>query len=258
MDFTQLHHQSKPLLIANVWDAGSAIAAQQAGYQALGTSSAAIAAMLGYEDGEGIAFDELFCIVTRIKTVTTLPLSVDIEAGFGRTAAEIITNLKRLARLGVAGVNIEDSRVVKGVRQLDNAEAFAGTLKEIRHALSAENYPLFFNVRTDTFLLNHEQALQETLLRARLYKEAGADGLFVPCLTAEKEIEILSREIDLPLNLMCMPDLPAFDRLEKLGVSRISMGNFVHSALQSTLKNILSTIRSQQSFAGVFTDESSR
>ena len=81
MDFNALHQQNQPLLLANVWDASSAQAAQQAGYQALGSSSAAIAAMLGYEDGEEMSFDELFYVVSRIKTVSELPLSVDLEAG---------------------------------------------------------------------------------------------------------------------------------------------------------------------------------
>ncbi|WP_409160288.1 isocitrate lyase/phosphoenolpyruvate mutase family protein [Pectobacterium sp. B2J-2] len=258
MDFTGLHNQNKPLLIANVWDAGSAIAAQRAGYQALGTSSAAIATMLGYEDGEAMSFDELLYIVTRIKSVSNLPLSVDVEAGFGSTANEITTNLKRLALIGVVGVNLEDSRVINGVRQLDDAIVFTRTLKEIRHALTIENYQLFFNIRTDTFLLSHEQALQETLLRGRLYKEAGADGLFVPCLASEHDIKTISQGIDLPLNVMCIPDLPTFDRLTKLGVNRISMGNVVHSAIQSKFEDLMLIIQSQQSFAGVFVDESSR
>ncbi|MFJ5481611.1 isocitrate lyase/PEP mutase family protein [Pectobacterium actinidiae] len=258
MNFTELHNQNNPLLIANVWDAGSAIAAQEAGYQALGTSSAAIAAMLGYEDGEALSFDELLYIVTRIMSVTHLPLSVDVEAGFGRTASEITDNLKRLVQLGVVGVNLEDSSVVKGVRQLDDAMVFASLLKEIRNTLDMESDQLFLNIRTDAFLLGHHQALQETLLRGRLYQESGADGLFVPCLTSEHDIETLSREMTVPLNVMCMPELPSFNRLEKLGVRRISMGNAVHSAIQSNLKNLMLIIPSQQSFAGVFVDESSR
>jgi 2-methylisocitrate lyase-like PEP mutase family enzyme len=236
MNFTELHHQNKPLLIANVWDAASAITAHQLGYQALGTSSAAIAAMLGYEDGEGMSFDELLYIVTRIRSVSNLPLSVDVEAGFGGTFDEIATHLKRLAQCGVVGINLEDSRVVKGVRHLDNAAVFAETLKEIRSVLNAENYQLFLNIRTDTYLLSHEQALQETLLRGRLYEAAGADGLFVPCLTSEKDIETLSKALNLPLNIMCMPNLPAFEKLGEIGVNRLSMGNFVHSAIQSKLK----------------------
>lgn len=252
MDFTQLHHQNKPLLIANVWDAASARTAQQAGYQALGTSSAAIAAMLGYEDGEAISFDELFYIVSRIKSATSLPLSVDIEAGFGQTANAIVDNIKRLVRAGVTGINIEDSTVTGGVRQLASAETFAACLQDIRSYLAKENLRLFINVRTDAYLLNHEQALQETLLRGQLYRQAGADGLFVPCLTAENEMAILSREIILPLNVMCMPDLASFELLWKAGVKRISMGNFVHACLQSKLEEMMQQIKSQQSFSGVF------
>lgn len=258
MDFTALHQQNTPLLMANVWDAGSARAAQDAGYQALGTSSAAIAAMLGYEDGEALSFDELLYIVTRILSITRLPVSVDVEAGFGQTADDITANLRRLAEAGVVGVNIEDSRVVAGVRQLEDAVIFARRLHAIRQQLANENTHLFMNVRTDTFLMHHPLALQETLLRGRLYQEAGADGLFVPCVTAHADIATLAQEINLPLNVMCMPDLPTFDTLKKLGVSRISMGNFIHSAMQSRLTHLLRNIRSQQSFAGVFVDESAR
>lgn len=258
MHFTELHRQNTPLLLANVWDAPSAIIAHHLGYQAMGTSSAAIAAMLGYEDGEVMSFDELLYIVTRIKSVSNLPLSVDIEAGFGGTANEIAHRLKRLAQSGVVGINLEDSRVVNGIRQLDDAAVFSRTLKEIRHVLNAENYQLFLNIRTDTYLLNHPKALQETLLRGRLYEAAGADGLFVPCLTAEKDIEIISKALNLPLNIMCMPGLPSFPALGKSGVKRISMGNFVHSAIQSKLKDLMLAIQLQQTVAGVFVDESSR
>lgn len=258
MNFMELHHQKRPLLIANVWDAASAIMAQQAGYQAMGTSSAAMAAMLGYEDGEAMSFDELLYLVTRIQSVSNLPLSVDIEAGFGDTADEITSHLKRLVQLGVVGINLEDSRMVNGDRQLDEAAVFSSRLREIRHALNEESDRLFINIRTDPYLLNSEYALQETLLRGQLYEAAGADGLFVPCLTSEKDIETLTKALNIPLNVMCMPDLPAFERLGELGVSRISMGNFVHSAIQSKLKDLMLLIQSQQTFSGVFIDESSR
>ncbi|MNB79574.1 Methylisocitrate lyase [compost metagenome] len=213
--------------------------------------------MLGYEDGEGLSFDELLYIVTRIKSVTCLPLSVDVEAGYGASASDITSNLTRLAELGVVGVNLEDSRVIKGVRQLDDAAVFARRLTAIRHQLDDARCRLFINVRTDTFLLNHPQALHETLLRGRLYQQAGADGLFVPGLTSEHDIAILAQDIPVPLNVMCMPDLPTFDRLGELGVKRISMGNFIHSKMHSTLTTFMRAIPSQQSFAGVFINESS-
>ncbi|MDU2379866.1 MAG: isocitrate lyase/phosphoenolpyruvate mutase family protein [Enterobacter cloacae] len=258
MNFAELHNQHEPLLIANVWDAASAVAAQETGYQALGTSSAAISSTLGYEDGQGMPFDALFYMVTRIQAVSKLPLSVDMEAGYGDSAEEITANLRRLAQTGVAGVNLEDSRVINGVRQLDDASDFTCTLRTVCDALRSENHSLFLNIRTDTYLLGHVDALQETILRGQSYKAAGADGLFVPCLTSEKDISLIAEATALPLNVMCMPDLPSFDRLKLAGVSRISMGNFVHSAMQSTLTDVMHAIRSRQTFEGLFGDENNR
>jgi 2-methylisocitrate lyase-like PEP mutase family enzyme len=121
--------------------------------------------------------------------------------------------------------------------------------------LRSENYNLFLNIRTDTYLLGHESALQETLLRGQNYKAAGADGLFVPCLTSEKDISLIAEATGLPLNVMCMPDLLSFGRLKLAGVSRISMGNFVHSAIQSKLTDVMHAIRAHQTFEGLFVDE---
>lgn len=258
MNFAELHNQHEPLLIANVWDAASAVAAQEAGYQVLGTSSAAIASTLGYEDGQGMPFNEVFYIVTRIRAVSNLPLSVDMEAGYGDSAEEIITNLRRLAQTGVSGVNLEDSRVINGVRQLDDVSDFSRSLRTVCDTLRSENYSLFLNIRTDTYLLRHESALQETILRGQSYKAVGADGLFVPCLTSEKDISLIAGATGLPLNVMCMPDLPSFDRLKLAGVSRISMGNFVHSAMPSRLNDLMQAIRSRQTFEGLFGDENNR
>ena len=248
MNFTTLHQQNAPLLIANVWDASSALAAQQLGYPALGTSSAAIAAMLGYDDGEAMPFDELLYVVSRIRAVTTLPLSVDMEAGYSDTAEGIIANIQRLAQHGVAGINLEDSRVVAGVRHLEAAPGVARTLS----AVCAACPELFINVRTDTFLLGIDQPLQETLRRGQLYAASGAKGLFVPCVTGQEEIMTLAHEIALPLNVMAMPALADFATLAAWGVRRISMGNSVHSALQTTLKDLLSEVQTAQSFSGVF------
>lgn len=254
MDFNALHHQPQPLIIANVWDASSAIAAEQAGYRALGTSSAAIAAMFGYNDGEGMSFDELLFIVTRIRAVTNLPLSVDVEAGYGRTTDEIINNIHHLVALGVVGINLEDSHVIDGVRQLDDAGEFAGRLQQLSQACPG----LFLNVRTDTFLLNLEDALSETLSRGYLYAASGANGFFVPCVMQPEDISAIAQDIALPLNVMCMPGLADFTTLAELGVRRISMGNFVYGALLTQLRDLLSDIQTQRSFAGVFNHEDRR
>lgn len=258
MDFTALHYQEKPLVIANVWDAPSAIAAQQAGFQTLGTSSAAIANMLGYADGEGMAFEELLYIVRRIRAVSSLPLSVDMEAGYADNPEGIVAHLCQLAALGVVGVNLEDSRVINGVRTLDTPEAFSKRLSAVRSGLSAQGCPLFINARTDAFLLNLPDALNVTLSRAACYEAGGADGLFVPCVSDVQDITALVQHTSLPLNIMCVPGLADFATLGKMGVRRISMGNAVHCAIQGTLNTLLLTLHQQQSFAGVFCDENHR
>lgn len=118
MNFALLHRQDGPLLIANVWDVSSARTAQAAGYQAMGTSSAAIAAMYGYDDGDGITLAELHRLLVRLRACCPLPLTVDMEYGYGESPEQIIDNLLTLAELGVAGVNLEDSRVQQGKRML--------------------------------------------------------------------------------------------------------------------------------------------
>lgn len=248
MNFNALHQQNQPLLLANVWDASSAQAAQQAGYQALGSSSAAIAAMLGYEDGEEMSFDELLYIVSRIKAVSELPLSVDLEAGYSATTSHIIDNIQRLAHLGVSGINLEDSHVVNNTRRLDDAVVFAAKIQEITHACP----DMFVNVRTDTFLLNVPNALDETLYRGQLYANHGGCGFFVPCVTRAEDITAIVRHVPLPLNVICMPELADFSTLSALGVKRISMGNFIHAATQAKLKDLLCQVQANYSFSGVF------
>lgn len=258
MNFTQLHHQSAPLLIANVWDVPSALAAQRAGYQALGTSSAAIAEMLGYPDGEEMSFAELRYIVGRIRAATMLPLSVDIESGYAVSVDGIVNNVLQLSALGVAGINLEDSHVRDGRRELLDAKLFAERLRAIRERLTAHRVSLFLNVRTDPFLLGMPDALSVTLSRLTLYASHGADGLFVPCVHHPDDIAALVRQTALPLNVMAVPGLTDFPTLAELGVRRISMGNAVHSAIQTQLNRLLLSLRHQQSFAGVFDDESHR
>jgi len=252
MNFKAMHQQSTPLLIGNVWDVPSAQAVKQAGYQAIGTSSAAIASMFGYADGEGLSFAELRHLVARLATACDMPLSVDMEAGYADEPAQVVANLVVLASLGVVGINLEDSVVQRGQRHLLDTDVFASKLAAITRKLAVAGVEMFLNVRTDTFLLSYEDAQAESIRRGRLYAEAGADGLFVPCVVEPQDIAAIVEAVPLPLNVMCMPQLPGFDRLAALGVKRISMGNVVHSQLQRHLLQTLQTIRTQQSFLTAF------
>lgn len=249
--FYELHQQPYPLVLCNVWDVASASVAENLGFKAIGTSSAAIASSLGYEDGEQLSFDELLYIVKRITSVCDLPLTVDIESGYSEDPLITSQFIKALYQLGVVGINIEDSKV-DGQRNLTDANHFAGYLSAIKGQLIKDKVNIFINVRTDTFLLAIDNALAETKKRARLYESAGADGLFVPCLNQVKDIEALTCFTELPLNVMCIPDLPDFNLLEKLNVKRISMGNFIFNNIQTVFERSLADIIQDKSFESIF------
>ena len=251
MSFKKLHEQRNPLVICNVWDVASVKTAEKLNFQAIGTSSAAIATMLGYEDGEQMSFSELTYIVKRIMKNTELPVTVDIETGYSNDPKEIASHIKTLSDLGVEGINIEDSNVLNE-RTLINADDFAKKLSEIKKELAKENVSIFINVRTDTFLLGIENTLEECVKRIKLYESVGADGIFVPCIEKEDDIIAVIKSTELPVNVMCMPDLPDFDMLSKLGVKRISMGNFMFNEISNHLESTLDSVLQTQSFKPIF------
>lgn len=251
MDFNKLHFQESPILICNVWDCVSAKVAQDLNFKAIGTSSGAIANMLGYPDGEKMIFSELEYIVKRITKTTNLPLTVDLEAGYSRNPSIIIDNINRLVDLGVVGVNIEDS-IVNEKRDIMDANTFSKVLEKICSSLARQNQNVFINVRTDTFLLSLPNPIPATLERAKQYKNAGGHGLFVPCIVKEEDIEAVVDEIDLPLNVMCMPNLPDFQTLKKLGVKRISMGGFAYRKMTQVLEKEFNTILKNNTFQNLF------
>ncbi|TDQ27526.1 isocitrate lyase/PEP mutase family protein [Tenacibaculum caenipelagi] len=251
MEFKNLHYQDTPLVIANVWDVPSAKTAESLNFQAIGTSSSAIATLLGYQDGEEIEFSELEYIIKRIKSSTKLPLSVDLESGYSRNPIEIAQHIKKLSNLGVVGINIEDS-IVEPARTLLNAEKFSQVISKITEILQKENIKVFLNVRTDTFLLGHPNSVEETKKRIKLYENAGANGIFIPCIEQETDIKEIVNFTNLPINVMCMPNLPNFDTLNKLGVKRISMGNFLFDKMYNQLKDITEEIINKKSFKPIF------
>lgn len=251
MEFKNLHKQDKPLIIANVWDVPSAKIAEELNFQAIGTSSSAIASLLGYQDGEEMTFTELEYMVKRIAANSNLPLSVDLESGYSRNSREIANHIKELTDLGVVGINIEDSIVDKN-RTLLDAEEFAQTLLEVVENLQKENIDTFINVRTDTFLLNVPNTIAETKRRIKLYENAGACGVFVPCIELVSDIKQIVNCSTLPINVMCMPNLPDFDTLNSLGVKRISMGNFIFDKMYSQFKLNTEEIVRQKSFKSIF------
>jgi 2-methylisocitrate lyase-like PEP mutase family enzyme len=249
--FKQLHYKDEVFLLANVWDARSALIFQENGFEAVGTSSAAIANLLGYQDGEMMSFEELLLIVRRICANIQLPVSVDIEGGYSRDISEICANIRKLSESGVVGINIEDS-TIEDKRKLGDAESFAGIINQLKSFCLAEKIDIFINVRTDAYLLDVENRFAETAERISRYENAGADGIFIPCATDLDEIRRLCTATNLPVNVLFMPDLPAFDELSEAGVKRISMGNFMFDYLSKQQSLIASKIRQEGNCGSLF------
>ena len=249
--FRDLHFQQEPLVLGNAWDLTSAQQLEKAGFSALGTSSAAVAQNIGFEDGEAITFENLLHTVESIKKNTSAPLSVDIEGGYSRKAKEIAENIGRLHQLGVVGVNLEDS-VVKGQRELLPLPTFSRLLSEIVNELKQRQIEMFLNVRTDTHLLQLPDAISETLRRVEAYKKSGASGIFVPGMVDLEDIKRVVAHTDLPVNVLTLPQLPAYSDLKKVGVSRISMGNFVYEMNKKRLTDAAAEMLQNRSFQDLF------
>lgn len=249
--FKNLHFGKKLFVLPNAWDAKSAQVFQENGFKAVGTSSAAVASSLGYEDGEGMAFDDYLVVIRRILASVQIPVTVDLEMGYGKSDEKIIQNIEQLIRLGVAGINIEDSMIVDSKRSLVDAGEFARRVRAIRAHLSAKKLSLFINIRCDTYILPVNNAQAETVSRLKLYNNTGADGIFLPCIKQEEDIATAVHSTKLPLNVMCIPGLPDFDVLNKLGVKRASMGPFLFNKVYKQAAAIGEKVLDNNSFKSI-------
>lgn len=220
-----LHVKGHPLVLYNAWDAGSAKTIASAGSPAIATSSWAVAAAHGYEDGESIPFSLVEQITARIVGAVDVPVTVDIEGGYSDDAQVCAANVARLLDHGIAGINFED-RVVAG-RGLHAIAAQAERIRAIRRMADARGIALFINARTDLYLgtgLAANDGIAEAIERAKAYAEAGASGFFVPGLVDIDAIAELCDQIDLPLNVMMLPGVPDIGVLAQARVARISYG----------------------------------
>ncbi len=251
-EFRKLHNNEMPLLLGNVWNVQSALQYEKLGFKALGTSSATIASDLGYEDGENMPFEDYFFMIQRIKSAVKIPLSVDLEAGYGNNVEEITANILRLYEIGIVGINIEDSIVTNSKREILETESFTTKLKAIVENLKKQKINMFINVRSDVFLLDLPNKIEESKYRLKQYEMTGVDGVFLPCITNEDDIKEITQTIKLPLNVMCMPNLPNFEKLNELGVKRISMGNFANAFLNKQLEKVTLQILESNSFSSIF------
>lgn len=239
--FRQLHAGTAPLVLPNAWDAASARVIENSGAQAIATSSAAMAWALGRPDGEQLPLDDLLTACRRIIEAVDVPVSIDIERGYGTDAEETGGLVGALIQLGAVGINIEDGKD-PSTGQLAHPQILAERITCIRAVAEHRGVPLFINARTDTYLtagLSGDARFKETLERALAYVHAGADGIFVPGLADADEIERLAAALPVPLNVYVgYPGAPDAATLGGLGVRRISLGCGTMQAVLAHLARI--------------------
>ena len=228
--FADLHRDASPLVLPNAWDVPSALAFVDAGFAAIGTTSFGVASGLGRPDG-GRATREANLSLVRALSALPAHLSVDIEDGY---ADEPDAVADYVARLGVDGVNIEDSTAEKLIPPRVHAAKVA--------AIKARTPNLFVNARVDTYWLHEDETVEATLERAAAYVEAGADGIFVPGASDPEVLSTLTAAIPVPVNVLVIPTL-SLDELAALGVRRVSTGSLPYRAAIHAAAEVASAIR---------------
>jgi methylisocitrate lyase len=225
--FHALHQPGHPLVLFNAWDAGSARAVAEAGALAIGTGSWSVAAANGFDDGERLPLNFALDNLRRILASVTLPVTIDLESGYGESPDQVAATVETALQTGAVGCNLEDSFPDSG--KLRDTASQAARLAHARQAADRAGIAMFINARTDVFFqkpaAEHDVAMvDDALQRARAYADAGASGLFVPGVVAEPLIARLAEASPLPVNIMAMPGVPTRARLAELGVARISHG----------------------------------
>ena len=237
--FARLHVSGDPVILFNIWDAGSAKAVADAGAKAIATGSWSVAAARGFTDGEHLPLELALYNVGRIAITLDLPVTLDFEGGYASDILGLKTNIHRVIDTGVVGINFED-QVVSG-DGLYSIEDQSTRIAAIREIADIRSVPLFINARTDVFLNNaaptHADHFDEAVTRALAYAEAGASGIFAPGLKDPELIRTLCERSPLPVNIMVMADTPSNAEMAALGVGRISYGPGPYRQAMETLKN---------------------
>ena len=236
--FKSFHVKGDPLVLYNIWDAGSARVVADAGAKAIATGSWSVAVANGFQDGELFPLEMALHNLQRIVDTVDLPVSIDLESGYGEEPSGVADTVTRAIELGAVGFNIEDQII--GANALYDVGDQSARIEAARGAAEVLRVPAFINARTDVFMqagsnVRKDLLMSEVLERAKAYHQAGADGLFVPALVDEAAIETLCNASPLPVNIMMRPDSPSRERLSKLGVARISHGPGPYRAVMEAL-----------------------
>jgi 2-methylisocitrate lyase-like PEP mutase family enzyme len=227
VQFRLLHRGPAPLLLPNAWDVASARIFEDAGFPAIATTSAGIAFSLGYADGQHISREEMIARVSRIVRAVNVPVSADVEAGYGTSAEDAAQTTRDLIEAGAIGMNLEDAsdRRDQPLLPLDRA---LEKIKAVRETAAQLRAPIVLNARTDVYLLpggNPDADYAEAVRRLVAFRDAGADCVFAPGLKDAETIGRMVKDVACPLNILAVSGTPSVAELQKLGVARVSVGS---------------------------------
>jgi 2-methylisocitrate lyase-like PEP mutase family enzyme len=246
-----LHVPSRPLLLPNAWDAATARAVVTAGFPVIATTSAGITAALGYQDHERAPREEMLLAAGRIVRSVDVPVTVDLEAGYGLEPAELVA---ALLRIGAAGCNLEDTD--HSSESLRDPDQHADWLRGVREAANDQAYGLVINARVDVFLHSLDKqpqgdSLDDALRRARAYLEAGADCVYPITLSERDALASFVADVGSPVNVLTTPRAPAIADFVELGVARISWAGSLYQGAMEWLAGKVASLAEQASQAGL-------
>ena len=249
-------HQAPPiLLLPNAWDAVSARLFVRAGARAIATTSAGVAATLGYPDGEKVPCEEMLKVVARIARVVDVPVTADIEAGYAESPDHLGETIRAVIDSGAIGFNLEDATGVSSL-PLYEVEEQLERIRAARLAGEQAGVRVMINARTDVYLAKVGEPagrLAEAVRRVNAYREAGADCLFVPGVTDLATLTELARKISGPLNVLAGPGMPSTGELERIGVARVSVGSAIMRATLATARDAANELIQKGTY-GAFLD----
>ena len=250
----ELHRGTKILILLNVWDVASARLIESMGLPAVATSSAAVANSLGYADGERISRSEMLAVVRRISAAVKVPVTADMEGGYCNLPEGMAETAHELLEAGAVGLNLEDSHQE---RKLVDVSLQQEKLRALKEAGRTEGVDLVLNARTDPYLLKDAGdtwRIEETVCRARAYRDAGADCIFVPGLSAAETIRRLLEESPGPLNVLAGKGGLPVPELERLGVARLSLGSGPARAALAAFRRIAREVLDQGTYHSMTED----
>jgi 2-methylisocitrate lyase-like PEP mutase family enzyme len=245
-----MHETARPLVLVNAWDVVSARIIEDLGFPAVATTSAGVAWAEGFADGERISREQMLARVKRIAQAVNVPLTADLEGGYGYTVRDAEATARGAIEAGAVGLNFEDAYPEEGA--LIDLELQTARIAAIREIATKLDVPLVVNARTDTFLAGIGDSdawrLKESIRRGNEYLRAGADVVFVPGVTDEPTITTLVSNIGGPINVLAGTATPSVERLRDLGVARVSVGSGAFGYVLARFREVAAGLRDGGTF----------